>query len=64
LTTLSLDDVGFAPQVGEPAGPTTDPRCAGSVTVIELHRCPFYETARGFAKVVFAAHMGLVPGTA
>ena len=57
-----LDDVGFAPQIGEPASPTTDPGGAGSATVIELHRCPFYEIARGHTEVVCAVHLGLIQG--
>jgi predicted ArsR family transcriptional regulator len=57
-----LDDVGFAPQIGEPASPTTNPGGAGSATVIELHRCPFYEIARGHTEVVCAVHLGLIQG--
>jgi len=57
-----LDDVGFAPQIGEPASPTTDPGGAGSAAVIELHRCPFYEIARGHTEVVCAVHLGLIQG--
>ena len=57
-----LDDVGFAPQIGEPASPTTDPGGAGVATVIELHRCPFYDIARGHTEVVCAVHLGLIQG--
>jgi predicted ArsR family transcriptional regulator len=61
IVTL-LDDVGFAPRVGEPASPTTDLSGTGSVTVIELHRCPFYDIARAHTEVVCAVHLGLIQG--
>jgi predicted ArsR family transcriptional regulator len=57
-----LDDVGFAPRVGEPASPATDPAGTGSVTMIELHRCPFYDIAREHTDVVCAVHLGLIQG--
>jgi len=57
-----LDDVGFAPRVGEPASPATDPAGTGSVTVIELHQCPFYDIAREHTDVVCAVHLGLIQG--
>jgi predicted ArsR family transcriptional regulator len=57
-----LDDVGFAPQIGEPTSAVTDPGAEGVATVIELHQCPFYDIAREHTDVVCAVHLGLIQG--
>jgi predicted ArsR family transcriptional regulator len=61
-----LDDVGFAPRVRKATGATTATdatgNAAGNATVIELHRCPFYDIAREHTGVVCAVHLGLVQG--
>lgn len=57
-----LDDVGFAPHVGEPPSATIDPGAAGVAAVIELHACPFYDLARENTDVVCAVHLGLIQG--
>jgi predicted ArsR family transcriptional regulator len=65
-----LDDVGFAPRLRAQDDATVDtpvaaepvrPPDAGP-TVIELHRCPFYDVARDHGEVVCAVHLGLVQG--
>jgi predicted ArsR family transcriptional regulator len=61
-----LDDVGFAPRVSNATAARTlsgDPGdAAGGATVIELHRCPFYDIAREHTDVVCAVHLGLIQG--
>jgi predicted ArsR family transcriptional regulator len=61
-----LDDVGFAPRVSKVTGSTTVAgnagNAAGNATVIELHRCPFYDIAREHTDVVCAVHLGLMQG--
>ena len=57
-----LDEVGFAPQIGEPTSAVTDPAAEGVATVIELHQCPFYDIAREHTDVVCAVHLGLIQG--
>jgi predicted ArsR family transcriptional regulator len=60
-----LDDVGFAPRIGKPPSGTTDAGLAGpagSATVIEVHRCPFYDLAQAHTDVVCAVHLGLIQG--
>lgn len=58
IVTL-LDDVGFAPRIGDTRGVTTDIEAA---TVIEVHRCPFYDVAREHTDIVCAVHLGLIQG--
>jgi predicted ArsR family transcriptional regulator len=60
-----LDDVGFAPRVSKaPAAlaVTGDMPDAGEGTVIEVHRCPFYDIAREHTDVVCSVHLGLMQG--
>lgn len=66
IVTL-LDDVGFAPAIAAAApSPTAGAGAAASArveaTVIELHRCPFYDVAREHTDVVCAVHLGLIQG--
>jgi predicted ArsR family transcriptional regulator len=55
-----LDDVGFAPTVGDAHG--GEGLAAGGSTVIELHRCPFATVAREHRDVVCGVHLGLLRG--
>jgi predicted ArsR family transcriptional regulator len=55
-----LDEVGFAPRIGDSHAATVDD--AGAATVIEVHRCPFYDVAREHTDVVCAVHLGLIQG--
>jgi len=59
-----LDDIGFAPRIAETASPKTsaDTDAASTATVIEVHRCPFYDVAREHTDVVCAVHLGLIQG--
>lgn len=57
-----LEDVGFAPRVRQPPGATTDTGATGNATVVEVHRCPFYDIAREHADVVCAVHLGIIQG--
>ena len=58
-----LDDMGFAPRVGEPASGLTEVGTADSAMLIEVHRCPFYDIAREHTDVVCAVHLGLIQGS-
>lgn len=49
-----LDTLGFDPQTADPEAETGQD--------IELHRCPFLETARRHAPVVCGVHLGLMQG--
>lgn len=61
-----LDEVGFTPRVSDAtatrilSGATGN--ATGNATVIEVHRCPFYDIAREYTDVVCAVHLGLVQG--
>jgi len=55
-----LDDVGFAPTIADSHNATAD--AAGAATVIEVHRCPFYDIAREHTDVICAVHLGLIQG--
>jgi predicted ArsR family transcriptional regulator len=57
-----LDEIGFEPTIGAPPPTETDPRVGDGATVIELHRCPFYDVARDHTDVVCAVHLGLIQG--
>jgi predicted ArsR family transcriptional regulator len=56
-----LGDVGFAPTIGEIRSPGSG-EARDTATVIELHRCPFYDVAREHPDVVCAVHLGLIQG--
>ncbi|MEO8557148.1 MAG: helix-turn-helix domain-containing protein [Actinomycetota bacterium] len=58
IVTL-LDDVGFAPRIGDTRGLGADLEAA---TAIEMHRCPFYDVARQNTDIVCAVHLGLIQG--
>jgi predicted ArsR family transcriptional regulator len=55
-----LDDIGFAPTIADSHIATAD--AAGAATVIEVHRCPFFDVAREHTDVVCAVHLGLIQG--
>ena len=57
-----LDDVGFTPTISDTASPASAAHAFGVATVIELHRCPFYDVAREHSDVVCAVHLGLLQG--
>jgi predicted ArsR family transcriptional regulator len=57
-----LDDVGFAPTIGDPRSPDSGLGDRDATTVIELHACPFYDVAREQPDVVCAVHLGLIQG--
>lgn len=57
-----LEDVGFAPRIGQAPGDRTDADASGAATVVELHRCPFLDVAREHTNVVCAVHLGLIQG--
>jgi predicted ArsR family transcriptional regulator len=61
-----LDDVGFAPRVSNATAARTlsgaPGNATGGATVIELHKCPFYDIAREHTDVVCAVHLGLIQG--
>lgn len=65
IVTL-FDEIGFAPTIGATpeTGTGTAPGTGASAaaTVIELHRCPFYDVAREHTDVVCAVHLGLIQG--
>jgi predicted ArsR family transcriptional regulator len=57
-----LDDLGFAPTIRETTRSASAADVPGAVTVIELHRCPFYDVAREHGAVVCGVHLGLLQG--
>jgi predicted ArsR family transcriptional regulator len=56
LTAL-LDDLGFAPEPGQPG-----PGQSGPPSVIRLRHCPFLELAEEYGDLVCRIHLGLMQG--